>query len=146
MYGPMGVTLLDYDLSFVTITCVSGSLVYQLPLCPRCLKDPQMGYNTIYQVLLLTLGVVRWNKLPGRWKFKNKKNTPLTINNYLLKHDGVTTIYIYIYIYMYYLFLLYLRVQLFYVTQFSGERGFSSLKLLFLFFCLRYGHRISSLV
>ena len=33
--------------------------------------------------------VVRWNKLPGTWQLKDLKNSPLTINNYLLKLYGV---------------------------------------------------------
>ena len=68
-----------------------------------CLKDPLMGKDTIYPKLLLVVRVVCWNKLLGCWQLKDKKNSPLSINNYLLKHNVVTmihTIYIYIYIYI----------------------------------------------
>ena len=58
-----------------------------------CLKDPQMRDDTIYPKLLLTIGVVRWNKLSGFWQLKDEKNSPLTINNYLLKYSGVTMIF-----------------------------------------------------
>ena len=58
-----------------------------------CLKNPQMGDDTVYLQLLLTVGLVRWSKLHGCWQLKNKKNFPFTINNYLLKHNGVTIIY-----------------------------------------------------
>ena len=37
-----------------------------------------------------------WNKLPGYSQLKDKKNSLLRINNYLLKHKSVTIIYIYI--------------------------------------------------
>ena len=67
-----------------------------------CLKDLLLGDDTIYPELLLTVGVDRWNKLPVCWELKDKKNSPLTIDNYLLKHNGVTILYtIYIYIYIY---------------------------------------------
>ena len=42
--------------------------------------------------------VVCWNKLVGCWQLKGKKNSLLTIINYLLEYNGVTIIYIYIYI------------------------------------------------
>ena len=58
-----------------------------------CLKDLQMGDNTIYPKRLLTVGVIRWNKLPRCWQLKDKKNSQLTINNCLLKHNSVTIIY-----------------------------------------------------
>ena len=57
-----------------------------------------MGDDTI-SLELLVVGVVCWNKLPMCWQLKDKKNSQLTIDNYLLKHNGVTiisTIYIYI--------------------------------------------------
>ena len=64
------------------------------PLMPTlCLEDSQMGDETIYPELL-SVGVVRWNKLPGCWQPKYKKNSLLRINNYLLKHNGVTKIYV----------------------------------------------------
>ena len=34
------------------------------------------------------VGVIRWNRLPGCWQLKGKKNSPLTINDYLLKHSS----------------------------------------------------------
>ena len=58
-----------------------------------CLKDPQMEDDTIYPELPLSVAVICWNKLPACWQLKDKKNSPLTINNYLLKHNGVTIIY-----------------------------------------------------
>ena len=63
------------------------------------LKDPQMVDDTIYLELHQTVGVVRWNELPGCWQLKDKKISPLTIKNYSLKHISLTMIYIYIYIY-----------------------------------------------
>ena len=65
-----------------------------------CLKDLLIVNDTIY-LKLLTVGVFRWNKLPGCWQLKDKKNSPLTIKNHLLEHNKVTTVYIYIYIYIY---------------------------------------------
>ena len=67
-----------------------------------CLKDQLIGDETIYLELVLTVRMVRWNKLPGYWQLKDKKNSPLTINNYW--NNGVT-IYIYIYIYIVMLYL-----------------------------------------
>ena len=64
-----------------------------------CLKDPQMQDDTVYPEFLLMVGVVHWNKLPRYWQLKDKKNSLLTINNYLLKPSSVTIIYT-IYIYM----------------------------------------------
>ena len=52
------------------------------------------------------IGVAHCNKLAVCWQLKDKKNFLLTINNYLLKHNGVT---IYIYIWTLCHFLLYLR-------------------------------------
>ena len=52
-----------------------------------CLKDPQIGNGKTSD------GVVCWNKLHVCWRFKDWKNSQLTINNYLLKHNGVTMIY-----------------------------------------------------
>ena len=40
-----------------------------------CLKDQQMGDDTIYPELLLTVGEVRWGKLPGCWQLKDKENS-----------------------------------------------------------------------
>ena len=86
------------------------------------------------------------------WVFKEKKNSPLTINNYLLKCNGVTIIYIqYTYIEKVSLFVVFERQT----NEVSGwctlpilhnylESGFCW-KFLFLFSCLRYGHRDSSL-
>ena len=82
----------DYHMR-LRIVCLS---IRSLPTL--CLKDPQMVNDTIHPELL-TVRVVRWSKLPGSQQLKNKKNRLLTINNYLLKHNGVTIIYtIYIYI------------------------------------------------
>ena len=57
-----------------------------------CLKDPQKGDDSSYPELL-TVRVVGWSKFPGCWPLKDKKNSPLTDNKYLLKHDCVTIIY-----------------------------------------------------
>ena len=87
--------LRDYHI-FSQGVCLSMPSVTTL-----CLKDPQMGDDTIYPELL-TVGVSRWNKI--RRQLKDKKNSLLTIINYLMKHNDVTiiyTIYIYIYIYIY---------------------------------------------
>ena len=54
------------------------------------LKAPQMEDGTIYPELLLTVRVVYCNKISGCWQLKDKKNSLLKINNYLLKHNGVT--------------------------------------------------------
>ena len=58
-----------------------------------------MGNDTIYLELHLTVGVVRCRKLPGYRQFKDKKKSPSTINNYLLKRIGVTVIFIKTYCY-----------------------------------------------
>ena len=65
-----------------------------IPSVPSlCLKDPQMGNNTIHQELLMPVGLVCRNKLPACRQFKDKKNFLLTINNYLLKFTDVTIIH-----------------------------------------------------
>ena len=69
---------------------IVGLLILSVPTL--CLKDPLMGYDTIYTELL-TVSVVRWNKFPECCQLKDKKNFPLTINNYLLKRNGVAIIY-----------------------------------------------------
>ena len=56
------------------------------------LKDQLKGDDTIYPELL-TVGVVCWNKLSVYWQRNDMKNSPLTISNYLVKHNGVTMIY-----------------------------------------------------
>ena len=70
---------------------VVGSSTLSVPTL--CLKNPLMGDDTIYLGLLQTVQVVRWSKLPRCWQLKDKKNSRLTINNYLLKHNGVAIIY-----------------------------------------------------
>ena len=65
-----------------------------IPSVPTlCLKNQHMGNDTIHLELLLSVEVVRWSKLSGCRQLKDKKNSPLTINNYLLKRFGVTIIY-----------------------------------------------------
>ena len=49
------------------------------------LQDPLMRNDTIYPELQTT-GGIRLNKLPECWQLKDRKNTPLTVKNYLLKH------------------------------------------------------------
>ena len=56
-----------------------------------CSKNPQVE-NDIHPKFLLMVGIVRWSKLPGCQKLKDEKNSPLTINNYLLDRIGVTII------------------------------------------------------
>ena len=51
-----------------------------------------MEEDTIY-LELLTTGVVHLSKLLGCWQIKDKENSPLTINNYSLKHSGIIIIY-----------------------------------------------------
>ena len=70
------------------VVCLSIPSVLTL-----CLKDRQMGDDIIYPELLLMVGVIHWNKLPKCGQLKDKKNSPLRINDYLLKHNGVTIIY-----------------------------------------------------
>ena len=48
-----------------------------------------MEDDTFYPDLLLTVRVVRWNKLPGCWQLEDKKNSWLTINNYHNHHHHV---------------------------------------------------------
>ena len=151
---------LNCGLGSMTATCISGQLVYQLSLCPRCvLKIHWWRNDTIYSKLLTTR-VVHWNKLPGCWQLKDKKST-LSINNYLLKHNGIYT-YLSIYIYGNYHFCCIWEtdiwgvwlVQVFYLTQFFREWGFCWRgfrrnfleKFLFLFSCFWYEHQISSLI
>ena len=51
--------LRDYHMRF-QLVCLS------IPSVPTlCLKDPQTGNDTIYPELLLTVGMICWNKLPG---------------------------------------------------------------------------------
>ena len=71
------------------VVCLSPPSVPTL-----CLKDSQMGDDIVYPELLTVGGGVRWNKLPGCWQLKYKKNSPLTINNYLLKHKWCHNNYI----------------------------------------------------
>ena len=78
--------LLRYSM-VALVPCLTFAFPGSLFVPTLCLKDPQMGNNTIHSELL-TVGVVRWSKLPGC-----KKNSPLTISNYLLKHIGVTIIH-----------------------------------------------------
>ena len=48
-----------------------------------------MGDDTIYLKLLLQFVAVRWDKLPWCWQLKDKKNSLLTNNNYLLKQTPI---------------------------------------------------------
>ena len=73
----------DYHIRFRIV----GSSLSSEPMLS--LKDPQMRNDTIHLELLLTVGVVRWSKLPWCRQLKDKKNSLLTINNYLLKRIGV---------------------------------------------------------
>ena len=74
----------DYQIHF-RLVCLS------IPSVPMIsFKDQLMGNDTIHLEFLLTVEVVCWSKLSGVQSLKDKKNSPLTINNYLLKHIGVT--------------------------------------------------------
>ena len=73
---PMLVTVLDVAL----LLCFINSV----PIL--CLKDPQNEDDIIYPKLLM-VGMVVWTMLPGCWQLKDKKNSLLTIKNYLLKHN-----------------------------------------------------------
>ena len=134
------------------------------PILPTlCFKDSQVRDATVYSELHQNIKVVSWNKLAVFWQLENMKNSPLLIDNNLLKHNGEIVVYIYIYIYVrvyqLYNFLLYLRDrQLKYMarTVFLCDLVFRRVRLLlerlyclerflFLFSCLLYGHRISSL-
>ena len=161
----MIVTILDYGFNFMTTTCVGVSpwcnaesaglrdrckrVQTPVTLCFRlvclstlivpamCLKGPHMGDDTIYPEIMMVRGF-RWNNLSGCLQLKNKKNCLLTIDNYLLKHNGITIkyemhIYIYIYIYGIMLFFVVFERQtnevsrwynLFYFTQFFSEYAF----------------------
>ena len=83
----MGPWFRDYHTCFRTV----GLSVPSVPTL--CLKGPLMGNDTIYPELLLTVEVFRWSKLPGCRELKDKKTSPLTIDNHLLKHISVTIIY-----------------------------------------------------
>ena len=111
----MVVTVIYCGRGSVTTICVSGHLVYQLPQCPQLfLKEPPMGDDAIYPEGLLTVEVISWSKLPGFWHLKDKKNSSLTINNYLLKHNDHTQyIYIYIYIYIHLCKYIYTSIQMY---------------------------------
>ena len=93
------------------VTCLS------IPTVPTlCLKDPQLGNDTIYPNLLLT--VVHQSKLPWCWQLKDKKNYPLTINIYLLERIGETIMHLI----CLKKFLLYYPDMLFIVMHISRER------------------------
>ena len=49
-----------------------------------CLKDQQTRSDTIHPELLLTVGVIRWNKVARVLAIQSKMNSPSTINNHLL--------------------------------------------------------------
>ena len=77
----------DFHVCF-WVACLS------IPSVPTlCLKDPQMGNDIFHPECLLTVGMVRWSKLSGCWQLKDKKNSLLIINNYLLERTGVAIIY-----------------------------------------------------
>ena len=68
---------------YFQIVCLS---IVSVPML--CLKDPQIGNDTIHQQLLLTVGVIPWNKVA--WVLATQKQEELsTINNHLL-FDGQT--------------------------------------------------------
>ena len=97
-----------YQRSFILVLCCNSSLLWpsfrnhhmrsrvsclSIPSVPTlCLKNTRIGNDTINPELLLPAGMIRWNKLPRYWQLKDKKNSPLTINNHLLEHNDVTII------------------------------------------------------
>ena len=104
-------------------------VVLSTPSMPTLFERCTEGDDTIY----LELRVVGWNKLARYWQLIDKKNSPLAINNYLLKHNGVTIIYIYVYICGNCIAFCCIweadkwgirLVRSFYITQFFGEWGF----------------------
>ena len=70
--------LCDHHMCF-QVVCLS---IFSVPTL--CLKDPQIGNDTIHLKLLI-VGVVRW-------QLEDKKNSLSTINNHLLERIGVTVI------------------------------------------------------
>ena len=81
-----GISLLpsfcDFHICF-RIVCLSVSSVPSLSL-----KVPQIGNDSIYPELLMVV-IAHWSQLSG---CHDNKNSPLTINNCLLEHIGVTII------------------------------------------------------
>ena len=61
------------------IVCLSNLSVLML-----CLKNSQIGNDTIHLELLLIVRVSVGTKLPECLQLKNKKHSLLTINNHLL--------------------------------------------------------------
>ena len=57
-----------------------------------CLKDLLLRNGAIHPELLI-VRMVRWSKLSGCRQFKDQKNSPLRIKDYLLELIGVTMIY-----------------------------------------------------
>ena len=91
------ITIIGCGRSSVTTTCVSGWLVYQNSQCSRCVwKIHRWGITKSVHIFIQTVGMVCWKKLLVCWQLKDKKNSPLIINNYLLRLNDVTIIYIYI--------------------------------------------------
>ena len=45
----------------------------------QCLKDLQIGNDTIHSELLLTVGVIRWNKIA--WMLATQRQEKLFVNN-----------------------------------------------------------------
>ena len=67
------------------------------PSVPKvCLKDSQIGDDNLSETSDGRGGSLE--QFAWVLASKDKKNSPLTINNYLLKYNSVTIIYIYIYI------------------------------------------------
>ena len=57
-------------------TMVLWVVCLSIPSVPTlCLKDPQMGDDTIHLEFLLTVRLFHWSKLPGCPQLKDKKNS-----------------------------------------------------------------------
>ena len=69
-----------------------GSLFIK-PLCAHVVLERSIDGGWHY-LGLLTAGVVRWDKLLEFWQLKDQKTSLLTMIFYLLKHNGVTVIYV----------------------------------------------------
>ena len=64
-----------------------------LPYLAKYLFYTPSYFCSTLRLFLRTVGVICWNKLRGCRQHKDKKNSPIKINNYLLKRIGLTIIY-----------------------------------------------------
>ena len=130
--APMVVTVLNCGLSSVTNSCISGQLVYQVPLCHIVFeRSTNEGWRNLSGTSSDSWGLFIGTRCLSVGYSKTRK-TLLTINNFLLKHNGATIRYT-IYIHGNCVIFCCIweadkwgiwLVQSFYVTQFFGEWGF----------------------